>query len=101
MIFCGSEGLGPSWCERPSVVFEILSESTRTIDEREKRMAYLSLPSLDAYVRIEQERCEVVVEYRTNEGWRREVLGCEAVVRLPTVGVEFPVVELYERLAVS
>lgn len=101
MIFCGSVGLGPSWCERPSVIFEILSDSTRSIDEREKRMAYLALPSLDAYVRIEQERREVIIERRTIEGWQREVLSADAVVRLPTVKVEFPVAELYERLTLA
>ncbi len=101
MIFCGSVGLGPSWCERPSVVFEILSESTRTIDEREKRMAYLTLPSLDAYVRIEQERREVIVERRTTEGWRREIVAADGVVSLPTVEVEFSVAELYERLTLA
>ncbi len=99
MIFCGTAGLGPSWCERPSVIFEILSESTRSIDEREKRMAYLTLPSLDAYVRIEQERREVIIERRTVEGWQREILAADGIVRLPTVGVEFPVAEIYERLA--
>jgi Uma2 family endonuclease len=98
MIVCGSAGLGASWCERPSVLFEILSESTRAVDEREKRMAYLTLPSLDAYVRIEQERREVVIEHRAPEGWRREVLGADGIVKLPTVEVEFPVAELYERL---
>ncbi len=101
MIFCGTTGLGPSWCERPSVIFEILSESTRSIDEREKRMAYLTLPSLDAYVRIEQERREVVIERRTNAGWQREVLAADGLVCLPTVEVEFPVAELYDRLALA
>ena len=101
MIFCGTHGLGPSWCERPSVIFEILSDSTRSIDEREKRMAYLTLPSLDAHVRIEQDRREVVIERRTNEGWQREILVADAVVSLPTVAVEFPIAELYERLPVA
>ncbi len=57
------------WRERPAAFFEIPSESTRHIDEREKRTAYLQLPSLEAYVRIEQERAEVIVERRTPEGW--------------------------------
>jgi len=98
MIVCGKAGLGASWSERPSVIFEIISESTRNHDEREKRMAYLTIPSLDAYILIEQERREVVVEYRDPEGWKREVLGADGIVRLPTVEVEFPVAELYERL---
>jgi len=101
MVVCGNAGIGASWCDEPSVIFEILSESTRSIDEREKRIAYLSLPSLDAYVRIEQERQEVVIEYREPEGWRREVLRGDAILLLPTVEVEIPVTELYERLSVA
>jgi len=101
MIVCGQAGLGTSWCERPSVIFEIISESTRSIDEREKRIAYLSLPSLDAYVRIEQDRLEVTIEHRDPAGWRREVLGEGDMIRLATVEVEFPVAALYERLAVN
>lgn len=98
MIVCGQAGLGPSWCDQPSVLFEIISESTRDHDEREKRMAYLTISSLDAYVRIEQDRREVVIDRRTPGGWSREVLAADGVLRLPTVEVEFPVAELYERL---
>jgi Uma2 family endonuclease len=99
MVVCGQEGLGSSWCERPSVLFEILSPGTRTIDDREKRMAYRTIPSLDAYATIESDQMEVVVEYRDSEGWRREVFtGKDAVVRLPSVEIEFALVELYERL---
>ena len=101
MIVCGQAGVGPSWCERPSVLFEIISESTRDHDEREKRMAYLTVPSLDAYVRIEQDRREVVIDRRAPEGWLREVIGTDGVIRLPTVEVEFPVSELYERLQLA
>ena len=101
MIVCGNAGLGASWCERPSVIFEIISESTRSNDERDKRMGYLTIPSLDAYVRIEQDRREVVIERRAPEGWQFEVLGAGDAVRLPTVEVEFPVAELYERLPLS
>jgi Uma2 family endonuclease len=101
MIVCGLAVLGPSWCEQPSVIFEVLSESTRLIDEREKRMAYLDIASLDAYVRIEQDERLVVVERRTATGWTREILTePSAVLSLPTVEVEFPIAELYERLSV-
>ena len=99
MIVCGRGGLGTSWAEQPRVIFEILSESTRAIDEREKRIAYLSIPTLDAYVLIEQKAERVIVDRRTAEGWVREILeGPGAVLRLPTVEVELPVTELYERL---
>ncbi|MEO6785614.1 MAG: Uma2 family endonuclease, partial [Chthoniobacteraceae bacterium] len=55
--------------------------------------------TLEAYVRIEQDRAEVVVERRTPEGWRAERFsGIGAVVGLPTLEIELPLAELYERI---
>ncbi len=83
----------------PAAFFEIISEDTRRVDEREKRVPYLQLPSLQAYVRIEQARPEVVVDRRTPEGWKSErVSGLDAVVRLPELGIELPLGELFERV---
>ena len=97
MIACDPTDTGHGWRERPAALFEIASESTRQIDEREKRSAYLQLSSLEAYVRIEQDRPEVILEHRTLEGWRLERLaGLEATVRLPFIGIELPLAELYE-----
>ena len=99
MIACDPADSGHGWRERPSALFEIISEDTRRIDEREKRLAYLQLASLQAYVRIEQDRAEVVIERRTPEGWRSERLsGLESVVRLPALEIELPLAELYERV---
>ena len=95
MIACDPTDVGHGWRERPAALFEIASESTRQIDEREKRFAYLQLASLDAYVRIEQDRPEVILEHRTLEGWRLERLGSlQAIVRLPSIGIEQPLAEL-------
>lgn len=100
MIVCDQKGSARyGWRERPAAIFEIISESTRHVEEREKKLAYLQLPSLEAYVRIEQERPEAVVEMRTLEGWKRErIIGLEGIIRLPTLGVELPLAELHERV---
>ena len=99
MIACNPADVGQGWREQPAALFEIISESTRQIDEREKRAAYLGLGSLEAYVRIEQDRPEVIVERRTIEGWQIEHLtGLAAVVRLPTLEIELSLAELYERV---
>ena len=100
MIACNPIDAGRSWRTQPTALFEIISESTRQIDEREKRAAYLELGSLEAYVRIEQDRPEAVVERRTLEGWKLERLtGLDAVIHLPTLEIELPLAELYERVA--
>ena len=99
MIACDPTDSGHGWRERPAVLFEIISEDTRRIDEREKRVAYHTLASLEAYVRIEQDRPEAVVERRTPDGWKSErLIGLEAAVRLPGLEIELPLAELYERV---
>ena len=99
MVACDPTDSGHGWRERPAALFEIISEDTRRVDEREKRVPYLQLPSLQAYVRIEQDRPEVVVDRRTPEGWKSErVSGLYAVVRLPELGIELPLAELFERV---
>ena len=99
MIACNPAGAGHPWREQPAALFEIISESTRQIDEREKRAAYLGLGSLEAYVRIELDRAEAIVERRTIEGWKLErFTGLDAVIRLPTIEIELPLAELYERV---
>ncbi len=39
MIACDPSDTGHAWRERPAALFEILSETTRATDEREKRPA--------------------------------------------------------------
>lgn len=99
MVACNPTDGGNGWREQPAALFEIISESTRQIDEREKRTAYLNLGSLQAYVRLEQDRPEAVVERRTLEGWKLErITGLDAVVSLPGLEIELPLAELYERV---
>ena len=99
MIACDPMDCGHGWRERPAALFEIISEENRRVDEREKRVPYLQLPSLQYYLRIEQARAEVVVDRRTPEGWKSERLsGLDAVAWLEALGIELPLAELYERV---
>ena len=102
MIACDQTDSGHGWRERPAVLFEIVSEDTRQTDEREKRLAYHQLPSLQAYVRIEQARPEAIIESCSEDGWKtKRLLGLGGVIKLGAVGIELPLAELYERLNFS
>jgi len=102
MVACDPTDAGHGWRERPAVIFEIISEETRRVDEQEKRFLYRQIPSLLAYVRIEQDRAAAVIDLRQAnepEGWRtEEVIGLEATIELLELGLRLPLKELYERV---
>ena len=94
-VICGSSG--ETYQEEPRVLVEVLSPSTRRVDETEKRDAYLTVPGLQAYLLVEQDGPEVVVFRRTEQGFAREVYrGLDAVIPLPAIQAELPLAELYE-----
>jgi Uma2 family endonuclease len=86
-----------SFQDEPVVIVEVMSEATRRIDEGEKKDAYLSIPSLSAYVLIEQDRPAATVYRRTEHGFVREVYaGLTAAIPLREVDVELPLADAYE-----
>jgi Uma2 family endonuclease len=83
--------------DEPAALFEVVSATTRRIDEGEKKDAYLTIPSLSVYGLIEQEVPAVTIFRRTSIGFVREVYqGLEAVIPLPELGIELPLAEIYE-----
>ena len=99
MVVCDRSGLAPGrhWTDKPAVIFEVLSESTRRVDEVEKALLYWKIPTLASYVLVEQGRVQVTARRRDGGG---EVLsGHDTLLRLPELGLEIPLGEFYERLA--
>lgn len=96
-VICRPNPQTDSFQDRPSVIAEVLSRKTRRIDEGEKKDAYLTIPSLSAYLLIEQEIAAVTVYRRAEDGFRREVhSGLDATIPLSEVETELPLAELYE-----
>jgi Uma2 family endonuclease len=81
------------------VIAEVVSDATRRIDEGEKRDAYVTIPTLTAYLIIETGRPRVVVHRRTDSGFIAEAYeGTDAVIPLDAIDAELPLAELYERV---
>jgi Uma2 family endonuclease len=96
-VICRPNPQTDSFQDEPAVLFEVLSHPTRRIDEGEKKDAYLEIPSLVAYVLIEQDAPATVVFRRTAQGVRREVYqGLNAVLPLPEIEIELPLMEIYD-----
>ena len=86
----------------PTIIAEVISDSTEQIDRREKMLAYRQVPTMQIYVIIEQTRIAATVMRRAEHGWSSEDLeGSDAILRLETIGFETPLRTLYERTGLS
>ena len=86
--------------EEPSVIFEVLSPDTERADRGDKLVNYQSLPSMRAYVLVDQYRAAVTV-YRRRSGdeWEMDFLGDIAgTLELPEIGCSLPLASIYERV---
>lgn len=97
MIVCELRDESSTWQDRPVVVVEVLSESTRRIDLTEKREAYLAIPTLKALIFVEPDIAHVTVHRRGPSGGFtiEEYAGHEAVIPLPEVEIELRLAEVY------
>ena len=99
MVVCHPNPEGDAYQDNPAVIIEVLSQRTRRTDEGEKREAYLAIPSLKAYLLIEQDSPTVVAFRREDQGFVRQVYeGLSATAKLAELDLELPFTELYERV---
>ena len=99
-VVCDPSAGDARYQERPVVVIEVLSESTRRTDLGEKKDAYLAIPSLKVLLLLESDLPYVLVYRRRPEaGFAMEVHdGVKAVIPLPEIEASLPLADLYERI---
>jgi Uma2 family endonuclease len=98
-VTCDSSEDTPRVKRRPSIIVEVLSESTSAIDRGEKLRNYRAIPTLELYVLLEQD--EVLAEVyakQTDGSWRHEILREDANLRFPGLNLEVPLSALYQNL---
>ena len=85
------------YTEQPIILVEVLSKSTRRMDETTKRMAYMQIPSLQEYILIEQDIVDVEV-IRRQTGWLSEHYFLGDELTLSSIGLTLTVEDIYERV---
>jgi len=97
-VVCSGTAGTERFQERPTIVVEVLSESTRRTDLGEKRDAYLAIPSLKALIFVESDRLTAIVYRRRAEGGFtvEEYAERQGVINLPEIEAALPLSELYE-----
>lgn len=96
-IVCESNKQSERFQERPVVVVEVLSLSTRAVDLDEKVENYLSIDTLQMYLLLEQDMPKAMLYRRTTEGFLRESLdGLDKQIEFPMFGWSLSLAEVYE-----
>lgn len=98
MVVCHPNPRSDHFQDHPVVVVEVLSESTRRIDQGEKCDTYLRIPALKVLILVESEAVAATVHRRNAEGGFAVEYhsGADAVIPLPEIEAELPLAELYE-----
>lgn len=95
--FAGEEG---DMLTNPTVLVEVLSPSTEDKDRGIKFIFYRQIPTLTDYVMVSQD--EPHVEHYARQEEERWLLtdlrGPDAALRLPSIGCELPLSEVYARV---
>jgi Uma2 family endonuclease len=84
----------------PILIAEVLSPSTEAYDRSRKFEAYQTIPSLQEYVLVAQDRAHVDCFLRQQDGsWSlTSADGRESTITLRSLGVSIPLTELYRRV---
>lgn len=96
-VVCGElerDPESPVTLTNPSVIVEVLSDSTEEYDRGEKLAHYQRMPSLSAVVFAAQDERRLEIWTREGDDWRHQVVTAGGIVTL-SVGAELVVDELY------
>jgi Uma2 family endonuclease len=93
LLTCDPQDRARYFRRSPCILVEVLSESTARIDRREKLLAYQTLPSLQAYLLVEQNTQRVEL-YRRSNDWQVEYFE-DGDVPLECLDIALPVADVY------
>jgi Uma2 family endonuclease len=83
VVACGTEPEDPYLEDEPCLIVEVLSPNTEATDRREKLISYRKLPSLQAYLIVEQSEAMVERHYRNESGrWQTDIVA-EGAFQVP------------------
>lgn len=104
-VYCGPREYDPEdpsgqTLFNPSVLFEVLSPTTEGYDRGTKASHYRRIESLQTLVLVTQGAAHLEVHLRQPDGnWTiREYDGLESMLPLPSLNIELPLAEIYDRV---
>ncbi|MGH8017148.1 MAG: Uma2 family endonuclease [Opitutaceae bacterium] len=96
VVTCHPIGAKDHFTRFPTVIFEVLSDSTELTDRREKLTNYRQCDTLEEYILVDQYRREVT-QHRRNDGWASLLITADdAAVELPSLNTSIALAEIYD-----
>ncbi len=83
--------------QTPVILVEVISRSTRKIDERDKLLEYINIPTLQEYVIIEQDVVDITV-YRKSDDWHSKHYFLEDEIHFESINLTLSVEDIYDRV---
>ena len=97
LVACGAQDELSQFAVAPCLVVEVTSPITARTDRREKLDRYRALPTLRAYLVVDQHRRRVTRHWREADGaWRQAEATGDDVVPVPCPESELPLDIIYE-----
>ena len=93
VLGCDDDDDADYYLTRPCLIIEVLSDTTERIDRREKLLAYQTIPSLEEYILVAQDKRRIEIFRRAND-WHRET-HTEGVVELDCLETALSLDETY------
>ena len=103
LVICGPVEFSPKgddMATNPTLIVEVLSDSTEAYNRGKKFEHYRTIPSFREYVLFSQKEPLVEVFFRRDDGiWQlAPVSGLDASVQLQSLGITLRLAEVYERV---
>lgn len=95
MVFCDKHKHDSEYYKHsPVIIIEVLSKSTRKHDLSTKKLSYFNIPSLQEYVVIEQDFCEINV-FRKSDHWNSTIYFLGDDIHFESIDTTLSVEDIY------
>jgi len=103
VVVCGepkfSDDIYLDTLENPTVLIEILSDSTEVIDRKTKLDQYYSLSSVQSYLLVTQDSPKIESYTRQEVGWLYQTIeGLDATLKIDAIECELQLADVYEKV---
>jgi len=97
MLGCGRNETDAYAITEPYLVIEILSPATAAIDEREKWVAYQSIPSLQEYCLVSQDKQHLkkYTRHPNRQDWYLDQYGRDSIVPFICLDMAISMIDIY------